>query len=266
MARFNLGELIDALRKYDVPVEVVAGASTRGAANITPKVFVGHHTAGPSTGDRPSLNIVIHGRPDLDGPLANVFLTRGGVAVIVACGTSNNAGAGGFRGVTGNQNTAACEAESAGQGDWTSLQLRNYPRVAAAFLDVMGRDASWYCSHRTWAPTRKIDPKGLSDDWMRVRVAALLANPAPPTEEGLSVADMNTLTADIAELKRGLDLIWRGDDNKPGERETHPQNLTDVAAKLNSLDTVVEGLAVQTADIGTKLDQILALLNTPPTN
>jgi hypothetical protein len=37
-----------------------------------------HHTAGPPTGDTPSLNTVVYGRSDLPGPLCNLYLSRSG--------------------------------------------------------------------------------------------------------------------------------------------------------------------------------------------
>jgi hypothetical protein len=145
MPRLSVPAMIDAAHKYGLTVEVVPGAEFRGSSSFNPKVFVGHHTAGAKTGVRPSLNLCVHGRPDLDGPLCNWFLDRNGVAVIVAAGRANHAGAGGFRGVVGNSGAQGCEAESVGDGnDWTAAQLDAYPRVVAAGLTVMGQGADWY--------------------------------------------------------------------------------------------------------------------------
>lgn len=181
MPRFSVARMIEASRRFGLTVEVVPGADTRGSTAFNPFGFVGHHTAGARTGIRPSLNLCVNGRADLDGPLCNDFLDRNGVNVIVAAGRANHAGLGGFRGLTGNSAVWGCEAEDDGDGTWTAAQKAAYPRLVAARLWMIGRDASWYCSHRTWAPTRKIDPAGISDDWMRGQVAALLkTGGAPP--------------------------------------------------------------------------------------
>jgi hypothetical protein len=173
--RYTTAAMTAALQKYGLTVETVPGADTRGGDDIHPAVFVGHHTAGPATGDRPSLNICINGRPDLAGPLCNWFMARSGVIVIVATGRANHAGPGGFRGVTGNANAMGLEAEDDGDGNWTDVQLWAWPRAVAAGLDLMGTDESWYCAHRTWAPDRKIDPTGITDEWVRAGVRAVRA-------------------------------------------------------------------------------------------
>jgi hypothetical protein len=169
--------MVEASKRFGLTVEVVPGAATRGSPAFNPYGFVGHHTAGARTGDRPSLNLCVNGRADLSGPLCNDFLTRAGVDVIVAAGRANHAGLGGFRGLVGNSAVWGCEAEDEGDGTWTGAQWLAYPRLVAARLWMINRDASWYCSHRTWAPTRKIDPTGITDAWMQKQVAALLANP-----------------------------------------------------------------------------------------
>jgi N-acetylmuramoyl-L-alanine amidase-like protein len=172
---YALDRMIDASKRFGLKVEVVPGAETRSAGSFNPFGLVGHHTAGPKTGIRPSLSVCVNGRSDLSGPLCNDFLDRNGVDVIVACGRANHAGAGSFRGILGNSGVWGIEAEDDGDGSWTPAQIEAYPRLVAARLWLIGRDASWYCAHRTWAPTRKIDPTGISDAWMRSQVAPLLA-------------------------------------------------------------------------------------------
>ena len=67
-----------------VPVLVVAGFETRGRDTYAPKAGLSHHTAGPKTGEKPSLATVINGRSDLPGPLANTFQSRGANGADVA--------------------------------------------------------------------------------------------------------------------------------------------------------------------------------------
>lgn len=146
------------LARFGLRVELVPGWETRGSASFAPACVVDHWTAGPRGAvGRPSLKVVVDGRPGLEGPLANVYLDRGGVCVVVAAGRASHAGAGGFRGLVGNSAAYGIEAECGGDGDWTPEQLWAYPRLDAALLWGLGRDASWLLGHHMWAPTRKID-------------------------------------------------------------------------------------------------------------
>lgn len=205
MPRYSLTRRVALAKQYGLRVEIVPGAETRGSATYNPGCYIGHHTAGPKTGDRPSLKIVTDGRSDLEGPLANDFMPRMGGLVVVATGRSNNAGLGGFRGILGNSGTMACEAEDDGDGTWEAVQLRDYPRIVASGLALMDRDASWYASHRTWALTppsykgRKIDPTGIEDAWMQAQVTALLRAGGAGEDEDmpLNADDKAWLTTEI---------------------------------------------------------------------
>lgn len=197
-----------ALKKFGCEVEVVPGWERRGDSLFSPRCTVGHHTAGPRNGDRPSLRVVVEGRPGLPGPLAQDFLTRSGVVVVVAAGRANHAGVGGFRGLRGNSSAMGNEAESSGRGDWTPEQLEALPRLHAAHLWLMGQDASWYCSHRTWAepPGRKIDPVAILDSWMRTGIARVMdevLNPKPPEEDEMKMILAQTENDDAQWLIMG---------------------------------------------------------------
>lgn len=168
-----------ALARFGLTVEVVPGWETAGSDAFNPGCTVGHHTAGSSRGVRPSLRICVEGRPDLPGPLCNTYTDRNGVAIVVASGRANHAGRGGFRGLIGNSSAIGHEAEDEGDGRWTDAQLWAFPRVHAAHLWLLGRDASWYCSHRTWTP-RKPDPAGLADVDMQRHIHALITAPPRP--------------------------------------------------------------------------------------
>jgi len=215
MPHFELARMVAASKRFGLRVEVVPGAERRGSTAFNPGGKVGHHTAGARTGDRPSLALCVNGRRDLAGPLCNDFLTRAGVDVIVATGRANHAGLGGFRGLAGNSAVWGTEAEDDGDGRWTAAQLAAYPRLVASRLWLIGRDWSWYCSHRTWAngpgstPGRKIDPAGITDAWMQSQVRALLASGgvrplAPPTPKRTF---MTLTTAQEDKLVRAADAI-----------------------------------------------------------
>ena len=62
--------LADVLRASGLPVFEVDGWRTRSAGSMqNPTGVLGHHTAGPASGNYPSLRVVVNGRP---GPLRPV--------------------------------------------------------------------------------------------------------------------------------------------------------------------------------------------------
>ena len=103
--------LADAARATGYPVVETAGWRTRGSDRFDPRGVVWHHTAGRSTGDMPSLDLLIRGRADLPGPLAHFGLGRSGTIYVVASGKANHAGYGGWNGYSGNASVLGIEAE-----------------------------------------------------------------------------------------------------------------------------------------------------------
>lgn len=178
--------LPEKLRAFGVTVREHPGWQTRGGEPFTPKVVIAHHTANPNKADAPSLKLVVNGRSDLPGPLCQVLLSRSGIAYVVASGKANHAGAGSWKGISGNTAALGIEAENDGVGEpWSAAQLAAYDRTCAAMLDGIGRSADFLCGHKEWAPTRKVDPRGIDMGPMRARVAALLKGgvPVQPEEE-----------------------------------------------------------------------------------
>jgi peptidoglycan hydrolase-like protein with peptidoglycan-binding domain len=158
----------------------------RGAVGIIEGVMC-HHTAGPKTGNMPSLGIVTNGRPDLPGPLSQLCLGRDGTFFVVAAGRANHAGVGNWQGVTtGNSNFIGIEAENTGLMDgpnadpWPDVQLDAYRRGVAAILEKIRTNAIMCCGHKEYAlPVgRKRDPTFDMEDF-RMRVAAIMAGAAP---------------------------------------------------------------------------------------
>lgn len=153
-----------------------------------------HHTAG-----RNDLNTIINGRPDLEGPLANLYSDRDAPyrVTVVSAGRCNHAGAGaqrvldevradiapsgdaGSRGLVdgpgGNGWFYGIEAENLGDGvqPWPSEQFDAIARVCAAICARMGWSANRVIGHREWT-RRKIDPRGFGMDALRSRVAELM--------------------------------------------------------------------------------------------
>lgn len=179
--------LPDRLRAHGLVVHEVPGWQTRGSSSFFPRGVVCHHTASHAGSDHPALGIVTNGRPDLAGPLCNVLLARNGDCWVVAAGRANHAGAGGFRGLTGNSSVLGIEAENNGIGEpWPAHQIDAYLRLCAAMCEGGGFGPSTVCYHREWAPSRKPDPAGPGipadgNEW-RARVALALASPQPLTD------------------------------------------------------------------------------------
>lgn len=180
----------------------VAGWQSRGSESFDPEGFVWHHTAGASSGNSPSLNVCIHGRAGLAGPLCNVFLARDGTVYVVAAGRANHAGAGGWAGLAGNSAVYGLEAENDGRQPWTATQLDLAARIASA----LGTATDKMCMHREWAPRRKPDMHTETGDAMRARVDALRADPSVSCG---SAAEAAPVEHPLLALRRAVDAAKR---------------------------------------------------------
>ncbi|GJF06611.1 N-acetylmuramoyl-L-alanine amidase [Pseudonocardia sp. D17] len=173
--------LADAARLTGYPVAEVSGWKSRGHGGMTSvEGVVCHHTAGPKTGEYPSLQVVRDGRAGLPGPLANLGLGRSGTVYVMAAGLAYHAGVSAWAGYSDlNYRFLGIEAEDDGDGVWTAEQLDCYPRLVAALLYYMRRNASRACAHRECALPlgRKPDPTGIDMPAFRARVGQLLADP-----------------------------------------------------------------------------------------
>jgi hypothetical protein len=181
---FSLSWLPEVLENAGLKVAEQPGWLTRGRGDVgTIKGVVCHHTAGPATGNMPSLGVVTNGRDDLPGPLSQLCLGRDGTYFVVAAGRANHAGPGEWRGVrTGNSSFIGIEAENRGRaGDaWPDVQMDAYRRGVAAILRKIGAGADMCCGHREYALPRgrKNDPRFDMDDF-RADVAAIMAGTGP---------------------------------------------------------------------------------------
>ena len=183
---FSLVWLPEALKRAGLKVAVVDGWEIRGRGDVGRTLGVlCHHTAGRRNGNMPSLDVLIHGRPDLGGPLAQLGLGRDGTYYVIAAGRCNHAGAGSWQGISsGNTNFIGIEAENTGLPNdtpWPAIQIDAYHRGVAAIVAHAGLTAASCAGHKEFAPTRKTDPT-LDMPAFRASVAAILAGtvPTPP--------------------------------------------------------------------------------------
>lgn len=208
----------DQLEAAGLTVTREWGWDLRGSPSFNPQGVVCHHTASAPGNNAPSLGICINGRPDLPGPLCQLLIARDGTCHVIASGTANHAGAGGWRGLTGNTSVFGIEVENNGLGEpWTGHLLDVFARACAALLRGMGdTDADNVCLHREWAPTRKPDPAGPGfpqdgNTW-RTRVQAALNEGDDVTIDELQQELVNqdkrtraVLEAELAPLRKEVE-------------------------------------------------------------
>ena len=183
--------IADRLRAAGLRVVEVADWKTRGSSDFGPQGSVDHHTAGAKTGNAPSLNVCINGRPDLPGPLCHVLIGRDNTCFVVAAGRANHAGSGGWRGLSGNSTVYGVERENVGTTaePWRPDQTDTAAKVHAAL--IRGRTGpEMVCLHKEWAPGRKVDPHTITGPDLRARVASYLTKfgapaPKPPPEDDM---------------------------------------------------------------------------------
>lgn len=256
MAGIWIPWLADAARLTGYPVNELVGWRSRGTGGAAGamnavEVVVCHHTAGGKTGEAPSLAVVRDGRAGLSGPLSHYVLGRSGTVYVVAAGACNHAGTSSWAGISGlNSRAIGIEAEDDGDGRWTPEQLDCYPRLVAACLYYMRRDASRAAAHREVAipAGRKIDPAGIDMAAFRARVAQLLTDPLRLIPRGAPTAQEDQLswTTPLADYYTG-----NPDDRLPaGEMlawgTTHAANARDAArdavARVAKLESKIDAL------------------------
>jgi len=157
------------LRAAGLDVREVDGWKTRGrdfagaSPSFKPIGGVNHHTAGHPTkaNPHPSLGILIHGRPDLNGPLCNwSFVPLQKRFYVIAAGVANHAGlpdGGSIKGMTGNSSAYGCEIEWDGVHPMEMELVKLAARGWAAVLRGTGIAPTQVVQHWEWAPSRKVD-------------------------------------------------------------------------------------------------------------
>ncbi len=179
--------LADVLRADGIPV--VEHGNWRNhmrPGSFDPIGVLWHHTAATSSpgNPHPGLSVVINGRPDLPGPLAQALVDYNGVFHVISAGRCNHAGRSGGSGPipVGDGNTMLIGWEIDYDGvnqHMTAAQYNNSVKATAAVLRRLGRDASYARGHKETTTTGKIDPSFVNLDQMRADVAARLGGSLP---------------------------------------------------------------------------------------
>lgn len=180
--------LADVLR--EAGVEVVEEGNWRGRAvpgSFNPIGVLWHHTASSTSGPgnpHPGLGVVINGRSDLQGPLAQALVDYNGVFHVISAGRCNHAGRARVSGPipAGDGNTMLIGWEIDYNGQTQQMSAAQYSasvKATVAVLRQLGRDAEHVRGHRETSTTGKIDPYAIDLDALRAEVAGLLGGVEP---------------------------------------------------------------------------------------
>lgn len=162
---YSLLWLPRVLEAAGLKVATCPGWETRGRGEMgIVRGVLCHHTGGSRKYNMPTMRVLVEGRPDLAGPLAQLGLARDGTYYVVAAGRCNHAGAGAWHGITaGNTSFIGIEAENTGKRDdypWPEVQMEAYQCGVAAILRHLKLDLDCCAGHKEYAlpPGRKPDP------------------------------------------------------------------------------------------------------------
>lgn len=179
-----LTNLADVARSAGLTVVEQANWKQRGhGAMVDVQAVIAHHTAGPATGDAPSLTTVQNGRSDLPGPLAHFLLSRSGVVYVVAAGQCWHTGST-LQSWQSNAHAIGIEAEATGTAAWPEAQMVAFAKLCAALCRAFKLPASRVLGHKEiCAPVgRKIDPN-FDMGSFRNRVTGYLSGDPTPTPQ-----------------------------------------------------------------------------------
>jgi hypothetical protein len=183
-----LTDLADVARSAQLHVVELDRWPARGHGPMNPsgpRTVTVHHTAGPATGDAPSLGVVRDGRPDLAGPLAHYLLARSGTVYVVAAGLAWHTGRT-REPWQANAYSIGIEVENAGTPTdrYPAEQLEALRRLCRALCDHYGIPIPRVLGHREICapPGRKIDPLPETLDMRAFRAALITPQEVPMTD------------------------------------------------------------------------------------
>lgn len=179
------------LRSHGLRVVVVPGWRRRGrpasTGGFNPVGVLWHHTATSATWLVATvLRLLVGGRSDLAGPLAQLGLGRDGTVYVIAAGRANHAGEARSFGTVaagdGNELYIGIEAFNNGLGEpWPSVQYQAFVLLSAILcVEVTKNSANTVNAHRETSVTGKIDPKGIDMTRARHDVAVKIGEITEP--------------------------------------------------------------------------------------
>lgn len=211
--------LADVLRAEGLKVIEHDGWKDRGHGDFGDiRGVLGHHTAGGGPND---WKIVQNGRPDLDGPLAQLVLERDGTYRVIAAGVCWHAGRGSWGDwPTNNANyhTIGIEAVNNGIGqDWPAVQIDAYQRGVAAILRKIGRNNRSFAGHKEYSSEGKIDPANIDLNAFRAAVQRIIDAGPGEGEDDMAWSDkIETFKKNSMSFR---DLFWWMDKNTSETRD-----------------------------------------------
>jgi hypothetical protein len=204
-------QLLTQLKKWKVPYREIDGWRTRGRDSFTGLTFgpvfgcVTHHTGddAPDTADQ---KVIINGRPELAGPLAQFGLNDDGVVDLISVHRCNHAGGGDPRvleavkaesygdyppaphehqgspgAVDGNDCFYGCETYYSGGKAPTAAAYKTLVLLWAALCDFHGWSAKSVIGHKEWSDWKSdpghVDMKVLRADVQKALDAAHAPKP-----------------------------------------------------------------------------------------
>lgn len=251
-----LTDLADACRASGLVVVERLGWRTRGHGGMSGvRSVICHHTAGPASGDTPSLNVVQDGRRGLAGPLAQLYLSRSGDVYVVAAGLSWHAGVVFVPTVQSNSWAIGIEAEATGNAAWPDSQYRAYARLCRALIDHYRLPVSAVMGHKEVAKPlgRKPDPN-FSMPQFRDAINALKRPEIEDVFMALTDAEQHEILDGIRAMKPGVVLNSRSVNCRATQDDEYGHVMNgeaDAADALEEVRKLRRELAVALARIDT---------------
>jgi hypothetical protein len=203
--------LPDVLRAAGLVVHEVSGWKTRSAAedadasSFAPRGVIIHETRGSATSsDSSEIGVLVNGRVDLSGPIAQCYLGRDGDWHVVAAGMCHHVKtgtAGPFAGL-GNSRLMGVEPAHSLDEDWAKKpqQYASYVRGVAAIIKHMGWPPP--VGHKEHQPGDKSDPE-FGMDRFRADVAAAIKGDVPMDLADAKLFVKTLLETEVVNPKNG---------------------------------------------------------------
>ena len=217
----NLPEI---LRSHGLKVVAVPGWKKRGRPASTggfdPVGVLCHHTATSiRTLIAAVLRLLIGGRSDLPGPLAQLGLGRDGTVYIIAAGRANHAGKAKSSGTVasgdGNKLYIGIEAFNDGVGEkWPAVQYAAYVLLCAVLsVEITKNSANTVRGHKETSVTGKIDPT-FNMDQFRNKVAVKMGEITEPDYVLTRGHRIDHALRDLRQEKRRLKRLGKQDGGR----------------------------------------------------